>query len=132
MQTSDKGVLSQCCTLFLLACFSIYIQIIVQTASCLLRIHFHFMPSIRIFPSKATTFRMIRVILRLTDCSKKVVSLRYSETYRRKLHKLQYHLMLFFHLIYRHHKLQSSKLVQAFQLEMLRALQNKHVFILKE
>lgn len=101
------------------------------------RIHFFFflMTLIRIFPDKSKTFHGIHWVLWLTGCSKKTVhlrTLRYSETLKRQLHKLRYHLMLFFPLIYRHLKFQSSKLDQAFQLEMLRALQSKHVFILKE
>lgn len=141
VQVRGKGVLSQHCILFLLACFSICGQQIVWIASCLLTHYreftffFFLMTLIRIFPDKSKTFHGIHWVLWLAGCSKKTVhlrTLRYSETLKRQLHKLRYHLMLFFPLIYRHLKFQSSKLDQAFQLEMLRALQSKHVFILKE
>lgn len=139
MQVRRQGVLSQHCGFFTLACFSIYGQKIVWTVSYFLKHYRKFtfkkITLIRVFPNKAKAFHGIHWVLWLTSCFKKTVHLsilRYIETLKRQLHKLQYHLMLFFPLIYRHLKLQSSKLIHAFQLEMLRALQRKHVFILKE
>lgn len=85
--SGEKAFLSQHCTLFLLACFSIYGQKTVWIASCLLTHHREFTFFewlIRIFPNKAKAFHRIHLVLWLTGCySKKTVHLRtltYSET----------------------------------------------------
>lgn len=126
-------------TLLTQAHFSIYGQRNVQIASCLFTHHkdftfiFCLIEHRRIFPNKATTLHGIHRVLWFKSRSEKNCT--FEEMLRhlkRQLHKLQYYLMLFLPLIFSHHKFQSSKLVQAFQLEMLSALQSQHVFILKE